>query len=162
MRVSHNIEPYYSRDSKILILGTMPSLKSREEGFYYAHPQNRFWSALAYIFKEEIPSSIEAKKVFLKKHKIALWDVLKACDIKGSDDSSIKNPVPNDISRLLKKTAITNIYVTGKKALFLYNKFILKETNINPIYLPSTSPANIQITEEQLKKSFEIIKNNLK
>ena len=98
MKIEHELEPFYNQDSKILILGTMPSVKSREFGFYYAHPKNRFWWVLSQVYQEELPTTIEDKKKFLKKHYIALFDVLKTCSIEGSSDASIKNPIPNDLS----------------------------------------------------------------
>ena len=110
-------------NKKILILGSIPSIKSREFGFYYAHPQNRFWKVISNIYNENQPTNIEEKKELLKKHNIALWDVIKSCDMIGSSDSSINNEVPNDINSLLKKTKIKKIYTTGKTAYKLYNKF---------------------------------------
>lgn len=161
MKVNHTLEPFYTGNSKILILGTMPSPKSREKGFYYAHPQNRFWKVLSEILNTNFPESIENQKALLAKHNIALWDVLESCDIKGASDSSIKNPKPNDIKKLLQNTNIKQIFVTGKTAEKLYNKFILKETSIPCVYLPSTSPANQTITYSKLKDSYEIIKKYL-
>ncbi len=150
-RVVHNLLPFYDKDSEILILGSMPSIKSRSAGFYYAHPQNRFFKILADIYEEVEPISIEDKKHFLKKHKIALWDVIKSCTIIGSSDSSIKDVVVNDIKTLIKDTNIKYIYTTGKKAYNLYNKYLLNDVGIKAIYLPSSSPAN------QTKKYSEIV-----
>lgn len=140
-KINHELEPFFNRNSEILILGSLPSVKSRQEKFYYAHPQNRFWKTLSKIYNEDIPNNIEEKKKFLTKHKIALWDVIQSCDITGSSDSSIKNVVPNDINAILKKTNITKIYTTGNKAYQLYNKYCLNHTNIRAVKLPSTSPA---------------------
>ena len=120
MKVNHELAPIYEKDSELLILGTIPSVKSRELGFYYMHPQNRFWKVLAALKEEEVPETIEEKKYFLKKHKIALWDVLASCEIAKSSDSSIKNIKVNDIGRLLKETNIKKIYITGKKAYEIY------------------------------------------
>lgn len=150
-RVVHNLLPFYNKDSKILILGSIPSVKSREAGFYYAHPQNRFFKILSDIYEEIEPVSIEDKKLFLAKHKIALWDVIKSCTITGSSDSSIKDVVVNDIKTLIKNTNIKRIYTTGKKAYNLYNKYLLNDVGIKAIYLPSSSPAN------QTKKYSEIV-----
>lgn len=150
-RVVHNLSPFYNKDSEILILGSMPSVKSREAGFYYAHPQNRFFKILSDIYEEIEPISIEDKKLFLRKHQIALWDVIKSCTIIGSSDSSIKDVVVNDIKSLIKNTNIKYIYTTGKKAYTLYNKYLLNDIGIKAIYLPSSSPAN------QTKKYSEII-----
>ena len=116
----HTIKPFYNKDSKILILGSFPSVKSREEGFYYAHPQNRFWRILSSVFEEEIVD----KKEFLKKHKIALFDVCASCEIKGSSDASIKEVVPNDIEEILKESGIKQIILNGKTASKLYQKYM--------------------------------------
>lgn len=140
--VTHTFEPVYDENAKILILGTMPSPKSRENGFYYSHPQNRFWKILAEIFQEPFPSGNGQKKEMLYRHHIALWDVLQSCRIEGASDSSIKDPVPNDIKGLLDKTHIKTIFTTGKTAYRLYERFCLDKTGIQAIALPSTSPAN--------------------
>lgn len=153
--MTHNIYPFFNKNSEILILGSLPSIKSREEGFYYAHPQNKFWKVLSSIFKEDIPVSIEDKKIFLNKHHIALWDVVKSCTIIGSSDSSIRNVTANDISSIIKKSKITKIYTTGKKAYHLYNKYLVKGIGIEAIYLPSTSPANASISYEKLIKIYK-------
>lgn len=157
MKVNHELDPVCYSDSEILILGSMPSVKSREVGFYYMHPQNRFWNVLSDLFGEKIVD----KKRFLKCHHIALWDVLASCDIDGSSDYSIKNPVVNDIKSLIKGTRINTIFVTGKKALELYNKYCFDDVLIKAIYLPSTSPANRQIKYVDLKNKYEIILNYL-
>ena len=162
MLVTHEFPAFYDKNSKILILGSIPSVKSREYGFYYMHPQNRFWRLLSDIFNEEIPSTINGKKEFLKEHHIALWDVLSSCDITGSSDSTIKNPIPNDINSLIKKTNIKAVFVTGKKAETLYNKYCLKHTNIKPIYLPSSSPANQTIKYSNLLEKYQNILKHLK
>ena len=116
MRVYHTFPAFYKNDSEVLILGSMPSLKSREEGFYYMHPQNRFWCVLECLYNEKIGSSIEAKKEFLEKHKIALWDTIESCDITGSSDSSIKNVKVNNINEIIKDSKIKSIFCTGKKS----------------------------------------------
>lgn len=162
MRVNHEFGPYINKDSKVLILGSIPSSKSRELGFYYMHPQNRFWMIISDLLKEEVPNTIEAKKDFLKRNKIALWDVLDSCDINGSSDSSIKNPKVNDIKKLITKTDVKYIFVTGKKALALYNKYCYKNVLIEAIYLPSTSSANAIFSYEKLKEKYMIIVNCLK
>lgn len=157
MKVNHEFGPYINKDSKILILGSIPSVKSRELGFYYMHPQNRFWKVLSDLFCEDVPNSILSKKEFLKKHKIALWDVLASCEINGSSDSSIKNPKVNDIKTLIGGTDVKTIFVTGRKSLELYNKYCLKSVGIKAIYLPSTSGANCALSYENLKEKYEII-----
>ncbi len=156
-KVYHTFKPFYQKDSEILILGTMPSVKSRELGFYYMHPQNRFWKILEKIFNENIGSSIEDKKEFLTKHKIALWDVVQSCEINKSSDSSIKNVEANDIMWLIKNSNIKKIYVTGKKAQELYNKYILKDTNIEANLLYSPSPANCAISFEKIVENYQVI-----
>lgn len=162
MYVEHILKPIYNRESKILILGTIPSPKSREIGFYYSHPQNRFWKVLADILEVPIPTTISEKKDLLLKNNIALWDVLASCDIVGASDSSIKNPKPNDILNLVKQTQIKQIFVTGKKAEALYNKLCLKNTKMPCICLPSTSPANCSLNYTQLKAQYQLILNHLK
>jgi len=142
-----------------LILGSFPSVKSRELGFYYAHPQNRFWKVLSLVFEDNIENDIACKKEFLKKNKIALFDVIKSCEITGSSDASIKNIIPNDIAEILAKTNIKNIYVNGKTAYNLYNKYIKDNINKEAIYLPSTSPANATFSLKKLVDFYQILKN---
>lgn len=146
--LTHQLDPIYNKNSKILILGTFPSVKSRKEGFFYGHSQNRFWKVLTEIFDNNLSgekiklSTIEEKKQFLLENNIAVWDVIKACDIEGSSDSSIKNVVPNDLSIILKVADIEKIIVNGKKAEQLYKKYIYPQIKIDAVCLPSTSPAN--------------------
>ena len=142
MLVFHTLDPIYFNDSKVLILGSIPSLKSRELGFYYAHPKNRFWTTLEKVYNTKIGNSKEEKIVFLKTNKIALFDVLQSCEISSSSDSSIKNPVANDLSTILNNSSITTIFTTGRKAYTLYKKLCYPNTKIEAIYLPSTSAAN--------------------
>ena len=153
----HTIEPYYNKDSKILILGSFPSVKSRELGFYYAHPQNRFWKVLSNVYNEEI-TDLESKKEFLKRNKIALFDVCASCEIVGSSDSSIKNVQANDIDLILKNTNIKKIFVNGKTAYNLYNELIKNKINKEAIYLPSTSAANATFSLNELTKAYSIIR----
>ena len=156
-RVNHTFKAYYNNDSEILILGSMPSVKSRELGFYYMHPQNRFWLVLSQVYNEKVGDTIDEKKEFLKKHKIALWDVIESCDINASSDSSIKNIKVNDINMILKETNIKKIFTTGKKSYELYNKYCLKDTGKEAICLYSTSPANCRIQLEELISNYQII-----
>ena len=148
--IEHGFEPVYDKRSTILILGTMPSVKSRETDFYYGHPQNRFWKVIAQVTGEKVPITIREKKALLLRNGIAIWDVIKECDIVGSDDSSIKNVVPADIKGILDMTGIKNVYGNGAKACELYEKFILQDTKIPIIKLPSTSPANAAYSLEKL------------
>ena len=142
MEVIHPLKPIYDSNSKVLILGTIPSIKSRELGFYYANPKNRFWKTLSKVYNEEIGETKEERIDFLLKNNIALFDVLKSCDIKSSSDTSIKNPIPNDLLPIIKSSKIEYIFTTGKKAYELYNKYSYNNTGIKAIYLPSPSPAN--------------------
>ena len=162
MKVVHKIEPIFTPSSKILILGTMPSPKSRENNIYYGHPKNRFWTVLSSILKENLPSTNSEKIELLKKCNIALWDVLHSCDIEGASDNSIKNPVPNDIKSIVDKSEIKHIFTTGKKALELYNKLCLENVGIEAISLPSTSPANFRYSAEKLIDEYSIILKYLK
>jgi hypoxanthine-DNA glycosylase len=154
----HNIKPIYDYNSKILILGSFPSVKSREAAFYYQHPQNRFWKIISKLYNAEL-NSIEDKKNILLNNNIALWDVIKSCDIKGSSDNSINNIEVNNISEIIKNSQIKEVYTNGKKAYELYNKYCLSETHINAILLPSTSPANAVYTLEKLIDKWKIIKD---
>ena len=149
----HTIKPFYNKDSQVLILGSFPSVKSREEGFYYAHPRNRFWQVLSSVYEENITD----KKEFLKKHHIALFDVCASCQIKGSSDASIKEVVPNDIKEILKESRIKQIILNGKTASKLYQKY-MKDIKVPNITLPSTSPANATYHLNDLVKEYEIIK----
>lgn len=155
--VKHTFAPVYDEHSKILILGSLPSVKSREQGFYYGHPQNRFWKVLAHLLQWEIPVSIEEKKSMLLQNRIAIWDVLESCDIRGSSDSSIKNPVAADISGLLAKTKIEKIYVNGTAAGKYYKKYVQPFTGIEAIQLQSTSPLNCRYTLEKLEENWAVI-----
>jgi double-stranded uracil-DNA glycosylase len=156
--VEHNLEPIFDANSEVLILGTMPSPKSREEGFYYAHPQNRFWRVIAEVFAQQKPVTNEEKKVFLLDNHIALWDVLRTCNIKGADDSSIKNPEVNDLNVILSCTGVKTIFTTGKKATALYKKYCYPVTKIEATYLPSTSAANCAgYTYDDLLRAYKRI-----
>ena len=155
--IDHPIPPVFNEDSKILILGSFPSVASREAKFFYGHKQNRFWRVLAAVFDSNIPESTEEKKAFLFGHGIALWDVIGSCDITGSSDSSIKNAIPNDISVILKAADIQKIYVNGKTALKYYNKYIRNNIRRDAICLPSTSPANATWTLEKLITAWKVI-----
>ena len=144
MRQEHTFGPVYNKNSKILILGSFPSVKSRELNFYYGHPQNRFWKLMSKIYNEEIGDEIDLKKQFLLKNNIALWDTLKSCEIKGSSDASITNVEINNIEELIKKSNISKIIFNGKAAynLFVKNADMTKYSNLEIRILPSTSPAN--------------------
>jgi hypoxanthine-DNA glycosylase len=159
--IIHSIEPIYNKKSKILILGSFPSVKSREEGFFYGHPQNRFWKVTSAVFGEVTPQTIAEKKKFLLRNEIALWDVIHSCEITGSADNSIKDVVANDLTQILETAKIEKIYVNGKKAYALYNKYIKPQTDIEAVCLPSTSPANASWNLERLIEKWKIIKKVL-
>ena len=142
--VIHPFEPVYSRTSQILILGSFPSVKSREQSFYYGHPQNRFWKVISGLLRETVPVTVEEKREMLLKHDIA------SCDIVGSSDISIKNATPTDVATLVKRTQICKIFCNGKKAGKLYEKYQQKDVEIPAITLPSTSPANAAFSVERL------------
>lgn len=160
-RKVHPFAPVFAENAEILILGTFPSVRSRQNQFYYGHPQNRFWQVLAQIYEDECPFTIDEKTWFLFKHHIALWDVLSSCEIKDSTDSSIKNPAVNDIDPLLKTTKIKRIFCNGKKAQALYDKYLKKQTGIEAICLPSTSPANAAWSLSKLIDAWRVIDQNI-
>lgn len=158
MTIKHPIKPVYDEKSEILILGSFPSVKSREEMFFYGHKQNRFWKVISAVFEKEVPETIEEKKELLLSSKIALWDVIASCDIEGSSDSSIKNVVPNDLNKILKVADIKKIFVNGKTAEKYYKKYLRDEIKTEAICLPSTSPANAKYTLEKLIEEWKVIK----
>ena len=155
--IIHPISPVYDEDSRILILGSFPSMKSREERFFYVHPQNRFWKVLASIFGEEVPRTNEEKKAFLLRNHIAVWDVIHSCDIEGSSDASIKNVTVNDLNMILKAADIRAIYVNGKAAWKYYKKYSEPLVGRPAVCLPSTSPANAAWSLERLLESWKQI-----
>ena len=157
--VKHEISPVYDKDSKILILGSFPSVKSRECGFFYGHPQNRFWKVVAGVLEVNVPTTIEEKKAMLLEHHIALWDVIASCTITGSRDSRIKDVVPNDFSDILRTASIERIYANGAAAWKLYNKYAKDQTGIEAVKLPSTSPANAAFRLERLIENWKVIRN---
>ena len=156
--VSHQLLPEYDSDSRVLILGTIPSPKSREYGFYYMHPQNRFWRALYDVFETSLSSEIAARKQFLHQHRIALWDVLASCEIAGASDASIRNPVPNDQSLILRAADIRQIFVTGKTAERFYNRLCRPSIGRECICLPSPSPANCAVSYEKILAEYRKIR----
>ncbi len=153
--LKHEIPPEFSSNSKILILGSFPSVLSRENGFFYGNPKNRFWRVLANCFGEPAPESTDEKKAFLKEHRIAVWDVIASCSIKGSGDSSIKNVAVNDISRILDESEIETIITNGKTADKLYKKYLKEKTKREAVLLPSTSPANASYSLERLTEEWK-------
>lgn len=156
--ISHPIPPVFDRHSKVLILGSFPSVKSREAQFFYGHPQNRFWKVTSTVFAAPEPHTVEEKKAFLLSHGIAVWDVIAACDITGSSDSSIKNVIPNDLAMILNHADIRTIFVNGKTAEKFYNKYIRDAIGRDAVCLPSTSPANAAWTVERLTEAWKQIR----
>ena len=156
MRVSHPFAPIYDENSRILILGSFPSVRSREENFYYGHPQNRFWKLLARLYDEQAPQTIEEKKRFLLHHGIALWDIISSCEIENSSDQSIRGAVVNDLREIFERADIRSVFVNGKAAYKLYQKYHGKEA----CCLPSTSPANAAWTMERLADAWSVILDN--
>lgn len=157
----HPISPVFDQNSKILILGSFPSVMSRSSGFFYGHPQNRFWKLLSTLFDTETPLTVEDKRSLLLSNSTALWDVISSCDITGSSDSSIKNAVPSDLTPILSNSRINAIFTNGKTASALYRKYLLERTGIQDIPLPSTSPANASFSFERLLEHWRIIKKYL-
>ena len=153
MRLEHPIDAVYDEKSRVLILGSFPSVKSREFGFFYGHPQNRFWRVVSRICGEAVPETIEEKRAFLFRNNIALWDVIQSCDIEGSADSTIKNVIVNDLSEIVKTTQIKAVFTNGKTADKLYNKY--NKCAFEAICLPSTSPANAAWSEDRLFEEWK-------
>lgn len=153
--------PLYDADSEVLILGSIPSPKSREQRFYYGHPQNRFWKVMAAVLEESLPSTVEEKAEMMHRHHIALWDSLSECDIRGASDASIQNPVPTDIPWLLRETKIHAVFCTGATAYRYYEKYHFPATGISAVQLPSTSPANAAVSLEKLTEAYKMIADML-
>lgn len=157
--ISHPFPPLYNENSRILILGSFPSLKSREQKFFYGHPQNRFWKVTATVFECSVPQTIEEKRRFLLAHGVALWDTIASCDIVGSSDSSIKNVVPNDLTPVLEGAKIEKIFVNGKTSEKYYNKYVRDKIGREAVCLPSTSPANAAWSLERLVEVWRVIRD---
>lgn len=156
MHVVHPFDPVVSPDSRILILGSLPSVKSREEGFYYGHPRNRFWPMLAAIFGEDCPAGNQARQELILRHGLALWDVIAECDIAGSADASVRGAMPVDISRVMEAAHIERIICNGTLAGRLYQQHLLPVTGIDAIVLPSTSPANAAWSLQKLTDAWKM------
>lgn len=156
--IRHPFPPLYDANSEILILGSFPSVKSREQQFFYGHPQNRFWRVTAAVFGAEIPQTIEEKRAFLLQNHIALWDVIASCEITGSSDSSIRNVTPNDLSPILAAAHIRQIFVNGGTAAKYYEKYQKPRLGRNAVRLPSTSPANAAWSIARLTEAWQIIR----
>ena len=148
--IVHPFPPLYDANSEILILGSLPSVKSREQMFFYGHPQNRFWKVMSAVLGEALPKTIEQKKQMLLKHRIALWDTIYSCDIIGSSDSSIKNVTPTDLGRILKESKVQRIFCNGGTSGRYFQKYQQKVLGMEATVLPSTSPANAAFSVEKL------------
>ncbi len=153
--ITHPIPPVYDQNSAILILGSFPSVKSRETCFFYGHPQNRFWKVTSSLFEEEVPRTIEEKKAFLLRNRVAVWDVIHSCDITGSSDTSIRNVTVNDLSPILSTADIRIICTNGKTAFRYYEKYMKGATGRPAVCLPSTSPANAAWNVERLVNEWQ-------
>jgi len=159
--VTHEFPPLFDKNSKILVLGTIPSPKSREQGFYYGHPRNRFWKMLAQVFNEPVPVTTQEKKALALRNYVALWDVLASCSIHGAEDASIRDAVPNDMNVILSQADIRAIFTTGTKATALYRKYCEPVCGIPCIGLPSTSPANCRMKDEELLEQYRMMRKYL-
>ena len=157
-RLNHPFGPLYDESSRVLILGSFPSVKSREQNFFYGHPQNRFWKVVSAIFGQPVPQTIEEKKQLILGNGLALWDSIASCEITGSSDSSIRNARANDIRIILDSCNIERIYCNGRKSHELYKKYIEPQTGREAVCLPSTSPANAQWTLEKLIEAWSVIR----
>lgn len=157
MRVYHTFEPVCDADCRVLILGSFPSVKSREQGFYYGHPRNRFWQVMARLLEEDLPLTIADKKSMLLRHHIAIWDVIESCEIVGSSDSSIRDVKVAELGRLVKGSQIRQVFANGGKAFELYEKYGQAQTGLPARKLPSTSPANAAFSIERLAKEWACI-----
>lgn len=156
-RVSHPIPPLYNEASKVLVLGSFPSVKSREAQFFYHHPQNRFWRVISAVFNESVPSTLEEKRDLLLRNRIAVWDVIQSCEIVGSSDSSIKNVTANELSEILNTAKISRIICNGSTSHQLYMKHIFPKTGIEALKLPSTSPANASCSMDCLIRDWSVL-----
>ncbi|MEI3184250.1 MAG: DNA-deoxyinosine glycosylase [Lachnospiraceae bacterium] len=152
--MKHSFSPVYDADCRLLILGSFPSVKSREENFYYGHPQNRFWKLMARLLKEPLPVSVEEKKAMLLKHHIAIWDVVAECDIHGSSDGSIRNVIPTNLNQILREADIQTIIANGTAAYTLYHTYCEEHTGRTAVKCPSTSPANAVFTLDRLEDAW--------
>ena len=158
--ITHPFPPVYDENSRVLILGSFPSVKSREQGFFYGHPQNRFWRVLAGVFGDEIPMSIPERRAFLLRHGVALWDVLAACEIEGSADASIRRETPNELGPILAAAPIRAVYANGQTAGKLYRTHIEPRTGRPVLVLPSTSPANAAWSLARLIEAWQVIRGD--
>ena len=158
LRVNHPFGPLYDRNSRILILGSFPSVKSREQNFFYGHPQNRFWKVIAALYDREVPKTIPEKRELILSHGLALWDSIASCVITGSSDASIRDVRANDLRIILDHAPVQRIYCNGRKSHEMYEKYILPQLGREAACLPSTSPANAQWSLEKLIAEWKVIR----
>ena len=156
--IIHPFGPLFDSESRILILGSLPSVKSREQNFFYGHPQNRFWPLLAFLFGEPAPLTVEEKRSLALRHHIALWDTIYSCDIIGSSDSSIRNVTPTDLGQILKAARVEHIFCNGKTSWNYYHRYQEKQLGIAAEVLPSTSPANAAWGFERLQEAWSVVR----
>ncbi len=161
MRVEHTIDPVYDSRSRILVLGTIPSPRSREAGFYYMHPRNRFWPVIAALLGESVPEDVAGRRDLALRHGIALWDVLASCYIEGASDASIRDAVPNDLTPIFETADIRAVYTTGATSTRLFRKHDTPVLGVDPVPLPSTSPANARKSLDDLLESYSAILEHL-
>ena len=157
MKLDHPFGPLYDENSRVLILGSFPSVRSREQNFFYGHPQNRFWKVVAEVFGQPVPQTVEEKKLLILDNGLALWDSIASCEITGSSDASIRNVRANDIGVILNSCSIERIYCNGRKSHEMYERYIEPETGRVAVCLPSTSPANAKWTLEKLTGAWSVI-----
>ena len=156
--IYHPFGPLFDENSRVLILGSFPSVKSREQHFFYGHPQNRFWKVMAALFSQNVPTAIPEKKELILSHHLALWDSIASCVITGSSDATIREVRPNDLRIILDRSPIERIYCNGRKSYEMYEKYILPETGREAVCLPSTSPANAQWSLERLTDAWSVVR----
>ena len=159
-RIIHPIPPLFDADCSVLILGSFPSVKSREAMFFYGHPQNRFWPLMARLFCEPVPATIEEKKALALRHHIAMWDSIHSCTIVGSSDSSVRDVVPNDLSVILDNSRVERIFCNGALSYDMYRRYILPTTGIEAVKLPSTSPANAAFSMDRLTEAWAVVRES--
>ena len=156
-RIVHPIPPLYDARSRILILGSFPSVKSREAAFFYGHPQNRFWRVIAAVLECPVPVTVPEKAAMLHAHHIALWDTIASCEIEGSSDSSIRDAAPNDLTPILHAAPIRAVFCNGASSYVHYQKHQAKATGLAAVQLPSTSPANAAWSLDRLTDAWRVI-----
>ena len=156
--IVHPFGPLYDAHSEILILGSLPSVKSREQNFFYGHPQNRFWPLLAALFGEAAPVTVEEKKALALRHHVALWDTIYSCDIVGSSDSSIRNVTPTDLRSILEQSCVRRIFCNGGTSGRYFRQYQSGILRMEATVLPSTSPANAAWTMERLLAAWHVIR----